>query len=183
MNIDHPNPTRKYWYKDWALLLIFAAALGLDQLTKYLVKANLNVGESLPADGFLRITYVTNSGSAFGFFPTQTLVLTFASFIGIAFLLYYYHTHPFPGIFLRLSLGLMLGGAIGNLIDRVQFGHVVDFIDVGPWPVFNLADSSIMVGIGIIAWIVLFSDKKEEEEQSDYSTEESPTAMDREPPE
>ena len=182
MKIDHPNPTRKYWYKDWAFLLIFAATLGLDQLTKYLVKANLDVGESLPTDGFLRITYVTNSGSAFGFFPNQTLVLIFASFIGIAFLLFYYHAHPFPGIFLRLSLGLMLGGAIGNLIDRVQFGHVVDFIDVGPWPVFNLADSSIMVGIGIIAWIVLFSDKNEEE-QSDYSTEESPTAMDTEPPE
>ena len=151
------RPGKRSWYKDGLLLTIFLVTLGLDQLSKYLIQTNFYFGQSLPREGFFRLTYTTNTGSAFGLFPNQTLLLVLASFLGIAFLILFYRSHPVPGSFLRLSLGLQLGGAIGNLIDRVRLGRVVDFIDVGVWPVFNIADSAIVVGIGILIWIVLFS--------------------------
>ena len=118
-----------------------------DQSTKGLVTRTMSPGQSIPDEGFVRATYVLNTGSAFGLFPDQTLLLTLASLVGIGVLLFFYRTHPVDSFMLRLSLGLMLGGAMGNLIDRVRLGHVVDFIDVGAWPVFNIADSSIVVGL------------------------------------
>ncbi len=125
-----------------------------DQATKGLVTRTMSPGQSIPDEGIVRATYVVNSGSAFGLFPDQTLLLTFASLVGIGVLLYFYRTHPVESLMLRLSLGLMLGGAMGNLIDRVRLGHVVDFIDVGAWPVFNIADSSIVVGLIGLMWTV-----------------------------
>ncbi len=179
MDDGRPTTTKRAWYKDWAFLPISLVVLGLDQLTKYLVSTNMGLGESIPAHGFLRITHTYNTGIAFGLFPNQTLILIFASFLGIGFLLLYYHIHPFPGIFLRLSLGLQIGGATGNLIDRVRLGHVVDFIDVGPWPIFNLADSSIVVGLAVIAWVVLFSG--EDRSPASPSGEESTVTIDNKP--
>ena len=96
----------------------------------------------------LRRTY----GAAFGFFPNQTLFLVLASFVGIGVLLIFYRANSLNSTLLRLSLGLQLGGAIGNLVDRVRLGYVVDFIDVGAWPVFNLADSAIVVGLIGLLW-------------------------------
>ncbi len=144
---------------------ISLAVLALDQFTKHLITSNMALGQSIPEQGFLRITYTYNTGALFGLFPNQTFVLTLASFVGIIFLFFYYRIHPFPSILMRLSLGMQLGGAIGNLIDRVRLGHVTDFIDVGPWPVFNLADSSIVVGLFIIGFVVLFLDKGQEKIQ------------------
>ncbi len=168
---NNTSNDRHSWYKDWAFLPIGLAVFGFDQLTKYLITSNMVIGQSIPAHGFLRITYTYNTGALFGLFPNQTFILVIASFLGIGFLLFYYHIHPFPGIFLRLSLGLQLGGAFGNLIDRVLLGHVTDFIDVGPWPVFNIADSSIVVGLAIIGYIVLVT--KEEQGNSESAEEES----------
>jgi len=128
-------------------LVILLATLTADQVTKLLVVLNMHLGQSIPASGFFRLTYVTNSGSAFGLFPNQTLFLILASFVGIGVLLIFYRTHATNSIILRLSIGLQIGGAIGNLVDRVRLGYVVDFIDLGAWPVFNLADSAIMVGL------------------------------------
>ena len=162
--------SRSSWYRDWAFLPIALATYGLDQLTKYLVTSNMVLGQSIPAEGPVRITYTYNTGALFGLFPDQTFILIIASFLGIAFLLVYYHIYPFPGIFLRLSLGLQLGGAFGNLTDRVRLGHVTDFIDVGPWPVFNLADSSIVVGLAIIAYIVLFTRERRNHSESSQAS-------------
>jgi signal peptidase II len=128
-------------------LIILLATLTADQVTKLLVVLNMHPGQSIPASGFFRLTYVTNSGSAFGLFPNQTLFLVLASFVGIGVLLIFYRTNTTNSIILRLSIGLQMGGAIGNLVDRVRLGYVVDFIDLGAWPVFNLADSAIMVGL------------------------------------
>lgn len=138
------------WFYTLAL-----ATLALDQGSKYLVSARLAPGESIPAQGLARITYVFNTGSAFGFFPGQTLFLTFASLIGVVVLLLFYRSHILREWPLRLSIALMLGGALGNLVDRVRLGYVVDFIDVGWWPVFNLADSSIVIGIMLLAFVFL----------------------------
>ena len=142
--------------RDLLLWAVVAGIIVLDQATKFAVQAFMDLGQSIPTSGFIRFTYVTNSGGAFGLFMGQTVLLTAASFVGIGVLLLFYRTHPWPGRFVRLSLGLQLGGAIGNLIDRLYVGEVVDFIDVGPWPIFNLADSSIVVGIGLLLALFLF---------------------------
>jgi len=149
---------RVTWYADRVLLGAIVAVLGADQLTKYLVRTNMALGDSWPAEGLFRLTYGTNSGSAFGLFPNQTVALIVASLIAIGFLAYFYRTQDRPTSILRLSIGLQLGGAFGNLIDRLKEGSVVDFIDVGWWPIFNLADSSIVVGMAALIWILAFGD-------------------------
>ena len=132
------------------ILAMAAAAFGADQITKRIARDSLRVGESWPPDGFFRFTHGTNSGTAFGLFPDQTLLLTIASVIAIGFIIYFHRAHGGRDWISKLTIGLLLGGAFGNLIDRVVAGEVTDFIDVGPWPIFNLADSSIVVGIVLL---------------------------------
>jgi signal peptidase II len=152
-------------FRDWVLLLTWGVVFGLDQLTKYLVRANLALGDSWPAEGFARITHGTNTGTIFGLFPGQTVLLTVLSFGAIAFLFYFYRTHALPSPYLRFAIGLLLGGAFGNLIDRLRMGTVTDFVDIGPWPIFNVADSSIVVGIALMVTLSVFSTKAEKPEQ------------------
>ena len=141
-------------YKDFAVLQLAALAFLLDQLTKYLVIQLLSPGFSFPFRGFFRFTHVHNTGSAFGILQGLNTPLIFISFIGIIILVLIYRSQPHPSNWLRLSLALQLGGAFGNLIDRVRLGYVTDFIDIGPWPVFNLADASIVTGLIILAWVL-----------------------------
>jgi signal peptidase II len=139
------------------LLVIALAVIGLDQLTKYLIRANMELGESIPNTGIIRLTYVTNTGGAFGIFANQTFLLALAAIIGIAVFLVYLRYIPLKSRLLKIGLGLDLGGAIGNLIDRLRLERkVTDFIDIGPWPVFNVADSAIVVGTILIAYYLLF---------------------------
>ena len=149
-------------------LVILMVTLTADQVSKALVRMNLHPGQSVPDSGMFRLTYVTNSGSAFGLFPNQTFLLIIASFVGIAVLLVFVRAHPGGGALLPVSLGLQLGGATGNLVDRIRLGYVVDFIDVGWWPVFNLADSSIMVGLTILIWIMASSGDRAAPTQETY---------------
>ena len=142
-------------YRDWTLLQLAALALALDQLTKFVVRQTLQWHHSWPPTGFFRFTHIHNTGSAFGLFQDQNLPLLFVSLVGVVVLAYIYQTQVRPTLLLRLSIGLMLGGALGNLIDRIHQGHVTDFIDVGPWPVFNIADSSIVVGLCVMAWVLV----------------------------
>ena len=140
-----------------ALLGVAAFVIGLDQLTKYWVMVTLPEGQwwsPLSGGGWhvFRITHTTNSGAAFGIFPQQGgIFILIAVVVVVAILLYYRHL-PQGDWLIRLSLGLQLGGAIGNLIDRLRFGYVVDFIDVGFWPIFNVADASITIGVIVIAY-------------------------------
>ena len=149
------------WYKDPVLILALSLVFGLDQVTKAVVRHTLLLGESVPREGSFRIINTFNTGSAFGLFPGQTLFLIVASLVGIAILLLVYRNHPLPSFPLRLSLGMQLGGALGNLVDRLRMGQVTDFIELGFWPVFNLADASIVVGIFIIAYIFVFAGRWE----------------------
>ena len=150
------------WYKDWLLIPLVGIVYVLDQTTKYLVESNLCEGNrSIPEVGQFRLTCSYNSGSAFGLFPDQTVLLILASFVGIGVLIFIYRHHPFPGRMLRVSLGLQLGGAIGNLTDRLRFGEVTDFVQLGFWPVFNLADASIVIGVTmLVALFLVSSDSK-----------------------
>ena len=135
------------------VLLIIAA----DQLSKIWIRASLAVGQSLPETGFPRLTHVTNTGAAFGWFQGQSFPLTIVALVGVVVLLLYavliYVRFPFFVIWLVwVSLGLVLGGTVGNLIDRLRLGYVTDFIDFGFWPTFNIADSAIVVGVIILAY-------------------------------
>ena len=142
-------------YRDFNLLQLAAIVFLIDQLTKFLVRAYLPFGYSFPFDGFFRITHTHNTGSAFGILQGQNTPLIFVSFIGIFVLALIYRSQARPTNLLRLSLGLQIGGALGNLLDRLRLGSVTDFIDVGPWPVFNLADASIVSGLVLLGWLLL----------------------------
>jgi len=147
----------------WRNVVFFLAALLIavaDQLSKTWIRTNLAVGQSLPEVGFLRLTHVHNTGAAFGLFHGQTFPLTIVSLVGVAALLFYavllYRHFPFLDNRLAwVGLGLILGGTVGNLIDRLRLGYVTDFIDFGFWPAFNLADSAIVVGVIIFAYSLL----------------------------
>ncbi len=161
---DH-NTARTPWYRDRIMLSVAVIVFVADQVTKYIVTAALGpdgsyLYRSWPREGLVRITYGTNSGTAFGLFPDQTLVLIITSFLAIGFIYYFYRSHALPSRVLRLAIGLQLGGAFGNLIDRVRLGSVVDFIDVGWWPIFNLADSSIVTGICLLALIIFLTPRE-----------------------
>ena len=149
------------------LLLIALLIVVADQLIKIWIRSNLAVGQSMPDTGFFQITHVNNSGAAFGLFQGQTFALTvFASVIIVGLLLYVFfisrRVHFLENMLGRTGLGLVLGGAAGNLIDRVRFGYVTDFIDVGLWPAFNIADSAVTVGVIIFAGSLLYSARAEE---------------------
>ena len=132
-------------------LLVFL----LDQFTKYVVRESLPYRYSFPDQGFLRFTHTHNTGSAFGILQGQNFPLIFVAIIGIMVLLIIYFTQPKPNKWLSVSIGLQIGGAIGNLCDRLHQGWVTDFLDVGPWPVFNIADSSIVVGLILLCWLFM----------------------------
>lgn len=139
------------------LLLVSIVVIGADQFSKYLITATMELGQSIPTEGIIRLTYTTNTGGAFGLFANQTFLLTMIAFVGIAVLVLYLRYLPLDSRLLRLGLGLALGGAAGNLIDRVRLGEVTDFIDVGFWPIFNIADSAIVVGTFLIVYYLLFT--------------------------
>ena len=146
---------------------MLAASLGLDQLTKALVIDNLRRGESWPEEGFFRFTHAWNTGTAFSLFQDQSSLLTFVSFAAVIALYFVYRSVESPNIWVRMSFGMLLGGAFGNLIDRIRLGHVTDFIDVGPWPIFNIADSSIVVGIFVLFLFFWMNTEGEKKTKSD----------------
>jgi len=148
----------RFGRKPAGILLIGGAVLAADQLTKALVRTYLPPGASFPADWPVRLTHVTNTGAAFGLLTNQSLLLTFVAFFAIGLIIYYYRKAPDGAWPLRAALGLQLGGAVGNLIDRLRQGYVTDFIDLRFWPVFNLADSAITVGAVLLAVSLLWPD-------------------------
>ena len=155
------------WQRDWILFATIVAVFVADQLTKFAIKGTMRLGESWPAEGLIRITHGSNTGTAFGLLQSQTLFLIFASIIAIGFLVYFYRAYALPRPILRLAIGLQLGGAFGNLFDRVAFGAVTDFIDVGWWPIFNIADSSICVGMATLIIVLLLFDRRTDTDVQD----------------
>jgi signal peptidase II len=141
-------------------LLVAAMVYAIDQATKAAVVAFIELGESVPAEGAFRLTHITNTGSALGLLKGPMLLFILASFVGIFGVLFYFRTNGRHSALLRLALGLVLGGALGNLTDRLLRGAVVDFIDVELWPgfrwwTFNIADSALMTGLALLAFYVL----------------------------
>lgn len=141
--------------------LIAALTLAVDQLAKWIVRTSFAPQQSLPLlPGVLHLTYVRNSGAAFSLFQGQVAWLSVVSvlvagWIGWELLRHESLVGGRAGLPLS-SLGLILGGAIGNLVDRLRFGYVEDFIDLRVWPVFNVADSAITIGVTLLIWHSLF---------------------------
>jgi signal peptidase II len=148
------TPLRLRWRRDLLFFSTAAAVLALDQLTKHLVRATLGEGEAFPESWPVRFVHVTNTGAAFGILQEQNAFLVITTVIGVLAILLYYWYPPFEHAIMTAAVGMILGGAIGNLSDRLRLGEVTDFIDFPHYPAFNVADSSIVVGAA--ALVILF---------------------------
>lgn len=142
--------------RDLLFIGLAAVVIAADQLAKWGIRAWLDRGERWPDDFPVRIIHVTNSGAAFGVLQGAGPLLVVASLVGVAAILVYLLNPGFAHPIMRLGLALMFGGAVGNLIDRVKSGEVVDFIKFPYWPAFNVADSAITVGVLCLLWAFLF---------------------------
>jgi signal peptidase II len=139
------------------VLSVSSLVLVVDRLTKYILLKNLSEGESVRViPGLFHITLVLNSGAAFGIFKGRSVFFTISSILVIASICFYIVRSRCKDLLMLTALGLILGGAAGNLIDRVMFGYVIDFLDFRIWPVFNIADASITIGAFILAIRLVF---------------------------
>lgn len=135
------------------IIVLSAASLivFLDQLTKLTVRNSLQLNESIPLiKNAFHLTFITNTGSAFGLFKGFNIFFVLFSIIVITAIFYYTAKIREKEKGLQFALGLLLGGTIGNLIDRLAYGHVIDFIDLRVWPVFNIADSAVTIAVGFL---------------------------------
>lgn len=160
------NRARQYLFFFGIATLIIA----LDQWTKWLVEKHIGMGEELYPIKFLapffRFTYWKNTGAAFGLFQNASLILLIVSILISLFLVWTFHKSLNEPVLFRVSLGLMLGGAIGNMIDRVSQGFVTDFIAVGRFPVFNIADSAVTVGVGLMLLALFLQEHREQQKKT-----------------
>lgn len=143
------------------------AVVAVDQIVKYIIDTGFAVGESVPViKGIFHITYVQNRGAAFSTFMGQRAMLIIFPIVLIAALAFYYFKYGRNEHWtLRLAISLIISGGVGNLIDRVLRGFVVDMFDFRVWPVFNVADIAVCVGCGALLLYVIFFDKNEKPEK------------------
>ena len=146
-----------------AILIIIA-----DQITKLLIVQNISYGKSLHVCDHLSISYVHNTGAAFGLFTDHTLLLTILAIIGLIVILFLYRQFSQSSTFSSLTIGLIFGGAAGNIIDRIRLSYVIDFITVRLWkdvywPSFNIADSAITIGVILLVLFMLTGFGKKDE--------------------
>lgn len=148
------------------IVLLAAVVVALDQLSKYYIQSHMALGTSIPViEQIFHITYVLNPGAAFGMLEHKTSFFVAVAFLLVAAVIYCYPRIPREYHLLRFGIGLQVGGAIGNVIDRIQTGYVIDFFDFRIWPVFNIADIAIVCGVGSIILSILQSHKKEEQHE------------------
>lgn len=153
--VTRPPPTRPHPIPPW---LISGLTVAADQLSKRLVITRLDVGESLPLiSPILHLTYVQNTGAAFGLFKGQQALFVALSLLVIAWVAWELWRVRAMEATARWGCALLLGGSAGNLIDRLRWGYVVDFIDLRVWPVFNVGDSAITIGVALLIWHSLFT--------------------------
>lgn len=158
--------------------IIMAVVLILDQLTKRWIEANIPLYSSwapFPAlANVFQFTHTANTGMAFGMIQGSGWIISILALGVVAVISYFNFTMP-PDLLLRVALGLVLGGAIGNnLIDRLRLGHVTDFVDIGPWYIFNVADMAITGGVILLGYVILFhhsdNDKDSDRAEQTLST-------------
>jgi signal peptidase II len=132
------------------LALVAVAATAADQLTKIVVASQLSLGDAVEIAGPFTIHHVRNTGIAFGLFSNSTSIVIVLTTGAIAALLVFYGRSARRHPLLPTAVGLVVGGSVSNLVDRLRLGHVTDFLDLDYWPAFNLADTFIVVGVGLL---------------------------------
>jgi len=158
--------------KHWILAIVPLVSIILDQWTKQLIVDRFQLGESIPVlSQFFSITYVRNTGAAFGFMAAVDSSLRIPFFlivptIALGVIGYLFKKLPEHDVKTALALSLVMGGAVGNLIDRVRYGYVVDFLDFhwkyqAHFPAFNVADSAICIGVGLLMLDIAGGEEKE----------------------
>ena len=142
------------------ILIIFI--IGIDQLSKFYIQSVLALGKSMPvlADIF-HITYILNPGAAFGILEHQRLLFIVVATALLLGVLCFQNRLKKEPLRMRLGVALLSGGAMGNLVDRIRLGAVVDFFDFRIWPIFNVADIAIVLGVGLIVWAAFLTTKEE----------------------
>ena len=142
------------------LAAVAGSAVAADQVTKWIVSSSLSLGESVDVVGPLSIHHVQNSGIAFGLFPTATAGVIVLTGVAVTWMLVFFARSGGRHPILPVALGLLLGGSVSNLVDRVRLGHVTDFLDFRFWPAFNLADSFIVAGVAVLIGALLLADRE-----------------------
>ena len=147
-------------WPQWASLgAVGLFALGADQLTKAIVTSRLDLNDEVYVVGSFSIHHVTNSGIAFGLFARGTTIVILLTSLAVAWMLYFFARSGSRHPILPVALGLVIGGSVSNLVDRVRLGHVTDFLDLRYWPAFNLADTFIVVGVAALLLALVASDR------------------------
>ena len=138
------------------LVLVATPSFAIDQLTKWLVEQNIRRGSwHVLIDGIFNLRHDRNSGAAFGILPGQNVLLIAVTIIAVGFIFFYYRQFQ-TDLWMKIALGFLLGGALGNFADRLRLGEVVDFLQIGIqkaglwWPTFNVADICICIGAGML---------------------------------
>lgn len=139
--------------------LLTAVIFLLDQATKYLVQVGLPLGRSISL-GFFDLHHVHNRGAAFGIMPSGGAVFIIVAVAVLIGAMVLHARIREQGVAVTVAVGLIAGGTLGNLLDRLRFGYVVDFIDLRWWPVFNVADSAICIGVALLLWKMLLGAKE-----------------------
>lgn len=160
------TPTRGYRWLFWLFAL---ATYGLDQWTKWLVIQRLAVGESwrpwagTPLLDLFALTHIKNSGAAFGFFESGGLLFIVVAIVVSLGILWYWPRLPRHQWWLYIALGLQLGGALGNLTDRLRLGWVTDFVHIGSFAIFNVADAAVVTSVVVLGAHMTWEDRKKEQ--------------------
>jgi signal peptidase II len=167
------------------LFVIATIIVVLDQITKYLVRTNLAIGETWvpwPWLGpYARIIHWSNTGVAFGMFQGKNVIFAILASAVALMIIYYYSNIPEQDKVLRFAMAMELGGAVGNLIDRITVGYVTDFASVGNFAVFNVADSCITIGVIVLLLGVWFQENREKKLKKASAVDESLPANTDEP--
>ncbi len=143
------------------LLIIAAFIVVVDQFTKYLVTSNMIEGMGIPIiDGIFHLTFILNPGAAFGILENNRWFFVLTAVAVLAVLFFYRHTIMAESRLVQIGIALFAGGALGNLIDRIRTGLVIDFFDLRIWPIFNVADIAICLGVGLIIWSTIKTELK-----------------------
>jgi signal peptidase II len=145
-----------HWF---GLAAIALAAIAADQLTKHLVTSQLPLDDEVQVVGPLSIHHVQNSGIAFGLFASATAAVIVLTTIAVGWMIGYFARSGARHPLLPVAVGLLIGGSASNLADRVRLGHVTDFLDFRYWPAFNLADSFIVIGVGMLLAALIAADR------------------------
>jgi signal peptidase II len=156
---------KKFWQKYALLIIVTAVIIVIDQATKLWITNNLALGETYCfIDGIceqVRFIHWYNTGIAFGLFQGNSILFSVTSIIIVVIIFVFYNQIPQQEWLLRLALAFEVGGALGNFIDRVTLGHVTDFVAVGRFPIFNVADASINIGVALMFLSILLEEIKD----------------------